>query len=71
MNNDIYSQGKEIQKRIILTKMATILHSNFKAEDWMNSPQYTLGGKTPNGMIEEGSYEWVLQEVGRLQTGCY
>jgi hypothetical protein len=61
----------DLQKRIISVRMTHILNNKVKAESWMKSPQFSLGGSTPNKCIEEGHYEWVLRETEKLATGCY
>jgi hypothetical protein len=71
MTDDIYAKDYDLQKRIIRAKITRILNNKSAAEEWMRSPQYSLDGLTPNAQIDAGNYDKVLQEVGRLQTGCY
>jgi hypothetical protein len=70
MTDDIYSKDHDLQKRIIQAKMTGILNNKCAADNWMKSPQHSLDGLTPNAQIDAGRYEKVLQEVGRLETGC-
>jgi hypothetical protein len=60
----------DLQKRIVTVRMTQILNNKCAAENWMKSPQYSLDGLTPNAQIDAGNYDKVLQEVGRLETGC-
>jgi hypothetical protein len=65
------NESTELQKQLVIARMAQILGNKVRAEAWIALPQDDLGGRTSSGAIDDGEYELVRDCIVRIETGVY
>jgi hypothetical protein len=65
------SEDHELQKQLVIARMAQILGNKGRAEAWLATPREDFDWRTASGAIDDGEYELVWDCIVRIETGVY
>jgi hypothetical protein len=65
------SEDHNLQKQLVIARMAQILGNKVRAEAWLATPREDFDGRTASGAIDDGEYEKVLACIVRIEWGVY
>jgi hypothetical protein len=65
------TESTELQKQLVIARMAQILGNKVRAEAWLATPREDFDGRTASGAIDDGEYNLVIDCIVRIETGVY
>lgn len=69
--NLVEQYDKSDKKTEVLASIKDLIGDGLDYANWMQLPNYTLDGKSPNELLEENKFEELETMVGRINHGVY